>query len=443
MDSNDILEIDKKNTNLEFLKELPYDQYLCPFCEEVPEILDIDYNNNYSIKLMCKIHGEKDIPIEEYFEKESTNLYINKMCGKDKKTLQKKFKNCLFDFCPECKVFICGACSINHVHQKDLFKINKLNCICREHFEEYIAYCNNCKKNICNKDITCENHDLQNFEEASKNDIDDLLNERNKLLKDKELLEYYIALINTLLKTYFEHPKNYYHIINIKNMAEIITKNHENQLNIVNREALIAKIDNLEQAALNYLNVKFKIELKGDEIVIDLNGKNVTNIDFGLLSEINFKNAEKMILNHNNISDISPLRNFKSPKLKYLDLSYNKINDITAFKQISQKEQKIEVILLNNNKINNADIFKNKIFPFIKDINLDENRLLQKDIEEIKDIINGKKIRKISSQNNIVNNTRYKVKKETKKLILIPFPFPKLPIINNRNLHSSFYIEPK
>ena len=137
--------------------------------------------------------------------------------------------------------------------------------------------------------------------------------------------------------------------------------------------------------------MKLKIELTGDELSINLNNKNITNIDFQLLSEIKFKNAKKMSLNNNIISDITPLKNFKSPNLKVLDLSYNKIENINPFKDFSKNEQKIEKILLNNNEIGNADVFKKKIFPYIKEINLDENHLLKKDIEEIQDIINGVK----------------------------------------------------
>ena len=56
------------------------------------------------------------------------------------------------------------------------------------------------------------------------------------------------------------------------------------------------------------------------------------------------------------------MKNFKSPNLKVLDLSYNKINNINSFEDFSKKEQKIETILLNNNEINNADVFKKRIY---------------------------------------------------------------------------------
>ena len=48
------------------------------------------------------------------------------------------------------------------------------------------------------------------------------------------------------------------------------------------------------------------------------------------------------------------MKNFKSPNLKVLDLSYNKIENIYPFKDFSKNEQKIEKILLNNNEIGNV-----------------------------------------------------------------------------------------
>ena len=381
-------ELVKKSYNLEFLNELPFDQYLCPECKEVPEFINIDYDKDYEIELACKAHGEQKLPIETYFKKESDYLYINEICGKDKKTIQKNYKKCLFDYCPGCNIFLCGACGLNHKHQTHFYKVNEMNSICLKHFKKYNKYCIDCQKHFCSEDEICTGHEIKEFKKPNSKDIETLLNEKEILLKEKELIEYLIKLINTILQTYREHPNNYFHNINIDHLADIITTNRRNKNE---REKLLSKIDNLEKIALHYLNIKFKMDLTGNEVIIDLNGKNICNMDFALLSEISFKNAEYIKLRNNDISDIKPLGKLKYPKLKVLDLSYNKIEDISPFEEYSKNEQKIETILLNNNKISNADIFKKKIFPFMKDINLDENKLLQKDIQEIKDIIKGKK----------------------------------------------------
>jgi len=271
--------------------------------------------------------------------------------------------------------------------------------MCKKHCKKYINYCIECQKHLCeacmNEAKSCSHHNLYNLEQKqNEENIKILIEERESLIKAKNLIEHLIKFIETILTIYFKHTANYFHYINISNLANsIILKN----IYKFNREQLITKLDDLERLARHYLNVKLKIELTGNELSINLNNKNLTNIDFQILSEIYFKNAKSMNLNNNKISDITPLKNFNSPNLKLLDLSFNKIIDINSFKEFSQKEQKIETILLNNNEIKDADIFKKKIFPYIKEINLDENHLLQKDIQEIKDVIKG--IKRIKKKN--------------------------------------------
>ena len=126
---------------------------------------------------------------------------------------------------------------------------------------------------------------------------------------------------------------------------------------------LLTNLDNLEKVALHFLNLKLKVQLTGNEIIVDLSNKNVGNTEFNLLTEIRFKNAKQILLSKNEISDISNLAKLKSPNLQVLDLSFNKINNINSFKKLSQNEQKIEEIYLNNNKIK-------IIFSFIFFVNI-------------------------------------------------------------------------
>ena len=373
------------------------------------------------------------IPIEEYFKKEENHLYINEICNKDKKTIQKNYNNCLFDFCKGCNIFLCGACARDHPHQSSFIKINEYNNMCKKHCQKYINYCEECQKHFCKacmnqRESSCSHPNLYNLEEKDQKqdekNIKILIEERESLIKAKNLIEHLIKFIETILTTYFKHTANYYHYININNLANsIILKNNYK----FNREQLIAKLDDLERLARHYLNVKLKIELTGNELSINLNNKNITNVDFQLLSEIKFKNAKIMSLNNNIISDITPLKNFKSPNLKVIDLSFNKIENINSFKDFSKKEQKIETILLNNNEIRNADVFKKKIFPCIKEINLDENNLAAKDIQEIKDIINGvKRIKKKKIGRSISVFKSQEIKKDFEKEEKKELKLPKL-----------------
>lgn len=123
-------------------------------------------------------------------------------------------------------------------------------------------------------------------------------------------------------------------------------------------------------------------------------------------------------MSHNNITDIEPLKNFKN--LKKVDLSFNKINNINELKSISKYNNKIEKLYLNNNMIKDVKILKENIFPNIIEINLDNNNIIQKDIDEIKMmIINNKKEKK--EKINYYENKyliEYKIKKKNTKIRL-------------------------
>jgi len=172
----------------------------------------------------------------------------------------------------------------------------------------------------------------------------------------------------------------------LTNQNQINQNNDEENENTV-QNMLLNKLDNLEKKVLNFLNVNLNINLTGKEIKIDLNSKNISNIELSLLSCIDFNNLEEINLSHNNISDIKELKDFNTQNLKRIDLSYNKIIDIKPLNQLAKKDNKIEIINLSNNSIENAQILTKNIFPNIQEINLDNNNVLQKDIEEIKNII--------------------------------------------------------
>lgn len=102
-------------------------------------------------------------------------------------------------------------------------------------------------------------------------------------------------------------------------------------------------------------------------------------------------------MSNNDISDFGPLKNFK--KLKVIDLSFNKINNINVLENISKTNNKIEKLYLNGNMIKNVEILKKNIFPNIIEINLDKNNVIKKDLKEIKMIIQN---------NNNISNYRNK-----------------------------------
>ena len=124
---------------------------------------------------------------------------------------------------------------------------------------------------------------------------------------------------------------------------------------------------------------------------LELNNKNIDNLALNLLTDIDFKYLKEIDLSSNLISDISPIKKLRN--LKKIDLSNNMIVNINSLKEISEKNNELESLNLSGNLIDNADILKKNIFPKMQEIKLDKNNLMQKDIDEIKDIImNNRKV---------------------------------------------------
>jgi len=253
-----------------------------------------------------------------------------------------------------------------------------------------------------------------NYKENFKNNkVDDNDNDNDKLNYPKEnnkiLSKNLIKLDdNNLLAKDIEEIKNQIISYNQPNNFEIdnslffLTGKKSNNNN--KKDFIISLLNKLEKKVMNFLNVKLDLNLTGNEIKLDLNNKNIDNIELNLLSCINFKNLEDINLSHNNISNIEPLKDFNSPKLRKFDLSFNKISNISSFKEILKKNNNIEFINLSNNSITNVEILKTNIFPFVKEINLDNNNIIRKDIDEIKEIL-----LKSNNFNNIINKMKYKI----------------------------------
>ena len=142
-------------------------------------------------------------------------------------------------------------------------------------------------------------------------------------------------------------------------------------------ELLLNKLNDLQKKVRDFLNVKLKVNLTGKEIKLDLKNKNIDNIELNLLSCLKFENLEEIDLSHNKISNIEILKDFNMSKIKRLDLSFNKLN---YDKNFDNNKIGGNNTLLNFSKENNTILSKD----FIK---LDDNNLLAKDIEEIKNHI--------------------------------------------------------
>ena len=384
---------------------MPDDQYVCTNCKSIPEILKIDYSKGI-IEFKCKTHDTKKAYIREYFEKESKYLYYNIRCDDDKTKLQKDNLAYIFNSFIDTGKNLCENCSKGKKSKS--IKINEINNYCPIHIKKYIKYCRNCDIHFCFEDNIRCGHFIEEIKSPDKKEIDTIKNKINMLMKYKDMIDNLIKFLNTLLKTYKEHPSNYYNSINIINVVKDMNLNENDELcfqskkiknyliskninlfyqsksnsNEDDREKLLNKIKHLEKIILNELNTKFEVNLSGEEIKINLNGKKIGNLDLKLLCSLYYKNLEEIDLSNNNISnleemknlnspnlkiiilknnkieDIEPLKNITSSNVKEIDLSFNKILNVKPLEEIMKNNKKIEIINLENNRIKNVEILK-------------------------------------------------------------------------------------
>ena len=400
---------------IEKLKLIPNDQYVCTKCNFIPEITNLDYNTGV-ITFKCRTHGKIKEDIRDYFAKESNYLYINTKCdGYNETKLQKDNLSYIFNRFIENGKNLCENCS-KGIKLKSI-KINEMNNICYLHLEKFTKFCKKCNIHFCDKDSPNCGHNIENIlnskNEMFRKEIKMIKSKKNLLMKQNELNNFLIKFIDTLITTYEKHPSNYFNSMNIRNIANINFKLYKNDQfyylsNNEKGKALIDKIDNLQKNLLDKLNRKLEMNLTGNEIKINLDGKKIGDLNLELLCSIYFRNLkeislrnndisnieslkklksellEKLDLSENQITNIEPLKYLSSTKLKELDCSNNKINDINSINDIINKNKQLEKINLNKNQISNVDILKKNLPLYIKEINLDDNNILDKDLEEIK-----------------------------------------------------------
>ena len=184
---------------------------------------------------------------------------------------------------------------------------------------------NNLKDITSNKTIRCPvRHTIHNKYISHNNLICKDIKEIKRLINDLESKE------NVHHDTYDIENNSFF----IKNFNNDTSKNEKKEY----QKKLFNKIEQLEKKILGYFNSKLNINLTGKEIILNLNNKNIGNIELDLLSGIEFKDLEEIDLSHNNISNIESLSNFKN--VNSIDLSFNKINDITPLKQLAKNNKK-------------------------------------------------------------------------------------------------------
>ena len=143
-------------------------------------------------------------------------------------------------------------------------------------------------------------------------------------------------------------------------------------LNYPIKEFIKLNFDN--EFLLKEFNKKYNLNIKDTKInKLDLRWKKLGNAGFGDLCKIEFKELKELILNNNNITDLSPLGKVKFEKLEILDLSQNKISDINLFENPRLGE--LKQLYLGYNNISDIKVFDKNILNKLEILHLNDNKI--------------------------------------------------------------------
>ena len=376
--------------------KIPLDQYICPECGKVPELISF-YSDNGLIQFKCKDKEHKIMKVEDYMValNNSKFNYFNDSCSKCKKIQHKEIRNGIFSYCYDCQKKFCpthkNKWDEQHTELHDkMCLINQLTERCDIHFDEgkYDQFCLDCQENIC-KNYSDKIH----FKHSIKNFSDDknLLEESKEIIRKKNRqLNAIMEFNNLILNTYEKHPNNYFHIINLINLAKLIEKEDERDPREL--ENALIEIKNYmknSEKAIDDFNIKYQTMITNKETRLILRHKNLEDIIFEEIREMSLYHLQELDLSFNKIKNIDYLKYMFLSFLEYLGLNDNKIEDIKAISQINFRELKL--LNLQNNNIKNANYLTKAEMPKIEMIRIDGNRAI-KNLEEAINKYTNKKL---------------------------------------------------
>ena len=302
--------------------------------------------------------------------------------------------------CKTCSnIIICKNCFEKHNKDDNIEKLNKIDSLCKKHFNPIESYCDICKEHKCSycipeheeehknkeyliRDKMIKKHKIDNFKKKFNNisenmqiiekEINEIINElKNKIelllkLKNKffETLNIKIKFTDLVYKNYIKKYKdidlNYY-----------IIKNLENQIEFGLKEFKIKKEDKLEnkiEEILSYLdsNLNNHFNTKSEEYFYEENNNynndikiNAIDINYTIKQEFNLSNMIGYLDFNDELYAIynNSLVQFFSKKNNKFKFEINEI-DLNGIKSC-QKNEKNKILVITNNNLIFIQILEN------------------------------------------------------------------------------------
>ena len=276
-------------------------------CRKIPSLI-IDQNTP-TVKIYCPEHEERILRIKDYINacEQGNNLRCSN-CGK-----KAPLDNFIF-YCNTCKKYLDSDCfhrsncsRKNHDFNKVKVESNENNC---KHNKFYTKYCLNCKISLCNDCFIGNNihrdHLLQDIRAKTNNElesINNILNKQEKIFnKTKDIINKYLEELENKLKLkriiFQNYKKNKFNgtaLNNLENLNININQEFYNKINSYYTKDYI-NINNAQKA----LSLYYFSKMCGN---ID-NNINIEVKEENILPRINNINSNLNNNINNNISNI-------------------------------------------------------------------------------------------------------------------------------------------
>ena len=318
--------------------------FLCKNCFSPPEIQLIDLSK---INIICRCYRVLNLSFQDFLK----NYLIKKNKGSNK-----------------------GKKEYNNIFQ------------CQNHLMRYVAYCDDCLVDICEKCIAhkCHsNHTLfrfPNIYEKSKNLILYYISSVPEILgNDDKEKSTFINLIKAELNSYKNYPcyTNYKNLNNLfnffrqnKDNKKIINQHENNKVELLLKIKSAKELKNLIKDHPDKINIIESINIQAQNIhYLNILKLNESQTSYDKLIELNLK--------RNNISDITHLTFINLPELKNLNLSMNRLSNqsISDIHHLFKTCPALTELDLSNNAFTDYKLFEfGKEFKNLKILNLGNNR---------------------------------------------------------------------
>lgn len=187
-------------------------QLSCPRCSSPAFLKQGDYD--FTISSKCdNAHNLKDMPIQFFYNQSMEYQLTCKTCNYcGLQQLKQKSKD-IFNYCLNCKIYICSKCIKKHNKIKGneghkVINSDLRNTYCEKHLKSFRAFCKNCCENLCEECTNSEKHNKNSHEVLDYEDIIPGNNQVNELRMQlqKRQNEFFTAIkvIETFLDSLLE-----------------------------------------------------------------------------------------------------------------------------------------------------------------------------------------------------------------------------------------------